>query len=163
MMTNDDREQSDARPASTTPRHTHRTVPRIDSAGPDDTKCHVDSGRHSGAFQAAKSGIVKSNDLRFRCPACHSWRYRAADPCPNCGLGDAVPATSGDLAPLRRLFADLAWDEAAASCRLDYDQTTDEITEDVCRELRAAGLDPERMQRRVREIIDRVAEERRAR
>lgn len=67
------------------------------------------------------------------------------------------------LAPLRRLFADLAWDEAAASVRLDYDQTTDETTEDICRELRAAGLDPERMQRRVRELRERVASERRAR
>jgi ABC-type ATPase involved in cell division len=47
----------------------------------------------------------------------------------------------------------------AASVRLDRDETTD----DICRELRAAGLDPERMQRRVREIIDRVAAERRAR
>lgn len=70
------------------------------------------------------------------------------------------------MAPLRRLFADMLWDEAAASCRLDgetqvYDQTqTAETTDDICRELRAAGLDPERMQRRVREIIDRVAAER---
>jgi hypothetical protein len=63
------------------------------------------------------------------------------------------------MAPLRRFLTDLVWDEAAASVRLDYDQTTDETTEDICRELRAAGLDPERMQRRVR----RIAEERRAR
>lgn len=67
------------------------------------------------------------------------------------------------MAPLRRLFADLAWNEAAASVRLDYDQTTDETTEDICQELRAAGLDPERMQLRVRELRDRIAEERRAR
>jgi protein-disulfide isomerase-like protein with CxxC motif len=41
-------------------------------------------------------------------------------------------------------------------------QTDDtETTEDVCRELRAAGLDPERMQRRVRELRERVAAERR--
>ena len=38
-------------------------------------------------------------------------------------------------------------------------QRDTETTEDICRELRAAGLDPERMQRRVR----RIAEERRAR
>lgn len=72
------------------------------------------------------------------------------------------------MAPLRRLFTDLVWDEAAASVRLDgetqaYDQTTDETTEDICRELRAAGLDPELMQRRVRELRERIAEERRAR
>lgn len=47
----------------------------------------------------------------------------------------------------------------AASVHLDRDETT----EDICRELRAAGLDPERMQRRVRELRERIAEERRAR
>lgn len=47
----------------------------------------------------------------------------------------------------------------AASVRLDRDETTD----DICLELRAAGLDPERMQHRVRELRDRIAEERRAR
>ena len=71
------------------------------------------------------------------------------------------------LAPLRRLLTDLVWDEAAASVRLDYDQTQTaddtETTEDICRELRAAGLDPERMQRRVRELRERIAEERRER
>ena len=71
------------------------------------------------------------------------------------------------MAPLRRFLTDLVWDEAAASVRLDYDQTQTaddtETTEDICRELRAAGLDPERMQHRVRELRDRIAEERRAR
>lgn len=83
---------------------------------------------------------------------------------PEAGLRSVPPPTPDHLAPLRRLFTDLAWDEAAASVRLDYDQTqTAETTEDICRELRAAGLDPERMQRRVRELRERVAEERRAR
>lgn len=69
------------------------------------------------------------------------------------------------LAPLRRLLTDTAWDEAAASVRLDGETQADdtETTDDICRELRAAGLDPERMQRRVRELRERVAEERRAR
>jgi len=71
------------------------------------------------------------------------------------------------LAPLRRFLTDLAWDEAAASVRLDYDQTQTaddtETTEDICRELRAAGLDPELMQRRVRELRERISEERRER
>ena len=63
------------------------------------------------------------------------------------------------MAPLRRFLTDLVWDEAAASVRLDgetqaYDETTDETTDDICRELRAVGLDPERMQRRVRELRD---------
>jgi hypothetical protein len=63
-------------------------------------------------------------------------------------------ATAAEAAEeLRRQHQD------AASVHLDRDETT----EDICRELRAAGLDPERMQRRVREIIDRVAAERRAR
>ncbi len=35
-----------------------------------------------------------------------------------------------------------------------------ETTEDICRELREEGLDPERMQRRVRELIERIAAER---
>lgn len=47
----------------------------------------------------------------------------------------------------------------ATSVRLDRDETT----EDICRELRAAGLDPERMQARVRELRERIAAERRAR
>jgi hypothetical protein len=46
------------------------------------------------------------------------------------------------LAPLRRFLTDLVWDEAAASVRLDYDQTQTaddtETTDDICRELRAA-------------------------
>jgi hypothetical protein len=99
--------------------------------------------------------MTTNDDRRFLCPGCGAWRYQKGEPCPHCALGNAVP--------LRRLFTDLAWDEAAASCRLDYDQTTDETTEDICRELRAAGLDPERMQRRVRELLERIAEERRAR
>ena len=36
-----------------------------------------------------------------------------------------------------------------------------ETTEDICRELREEGLDPERMQARVRGLIARVSEERR--
>ena len=36
-----------------------------------------------------------------------------------------------------------------------------ETTEDICRELREEGLDPERMQARVRQLIARVSEERR--
>jgi hypothetical protein len=98
---------------------------------------------------------MSKTSARFLCPGCGAWRYQKGEPCPHCALGNAVP--------LRRLFADMLWDEAAASCRLDYDQTTDETTEDICRELRAAGLDPERMQRRVRELLERIAEERRAR
>lgn len=43
------------------------------------------------------------------------------------------------------------------------DTETTETTDDICRELRGAGLDPERMQRRVRELRERVASERRAR
>lgn len=99
--------------------------------------------------------MTTNDDRRFLCPACGAWRYQKGEPCPHCALGNAVP--------LRRLFADMLWDEAAASVRLDYDQTTDETTEDICRELRAAGLDPERMQRRARELRERDAEERRAR
>jgi hypothetical protein len=103
--------------------------------------------------------MTTNDDRRFLCPGCGAWRYQKGEPCPHCALGNAVP--------LRRLFADLAWDEASASVRLDYDQTQTaddtETTEDICRELRAAGLDPERMQRRVRELRERVAEERRAR
>ena len=53
--------------------------------------------------------------------------------------------------------------QAAASVRLDEGTQTAETTEDICRELRAAGLDPERMQARVREMRERIAEERRAR
>ena len=102
---------------------------------------------------------MSKTSARFLCPACGAWRYQKGEPCPHCALGNAVP--------LRRLFADMLWDEAAASVRLDYDQTQTaddtETTEDICRELRAAGLDPERMQRRVRELRERVAEERRAR
>ncbi len=91
--------------------------------------------------------MTTNDDRRFLCPGCGAWRYQKGEPCPHCALGNAVP--------LRRLFADLAWDDAAASVRLDYDQTqTAETTEDICRELRAAGLDPERMQRRVRELRD---------
>ena len=52
-------------------------------------------------------------------------------------------------------------EEAAEELRQQHHaaQRDDETTDDICRELRAAGLDPERMQRRVR----RIAEERRAR
>lgn len=83
---------------------------------------------------------------------------------PEAGLRSVPPPTRDCLPPLRRLLTDLAWDEAAASVRLDYDQTqTAETTDDICLELRAAGLDPERMQHRVRELRDRIAEERRAR
>lgn len=53
--------------------------------------------------------------------------------------------------------------QAAASVRLDERTQTAETTDDICRELRAAGLDPERMQRRVRELRERIAAERRAR
>jgi len=50
---------------------------------------------------------MTTNDYRFRCPACHSWRWRASDPCPSCGLGDAVPATAGDLDEMRDLLTAL--------------------------------------------------------
>ena len=103
--------------------------------------------------------MTTNDDRRFLCPACGAWRYQKGEPCPHCALGNAVP--------LRHLCDDLAWGEAAASVRLDYDQTQTaddtETTEDICRELRAAGLDPERMQRRVRELRERIASERRAR
>ena len=48
----------------------------------------------------------------------------------------------------------LAWHRRVADC----DPT--ESTESICQELRAAGLDPERMQRRVRELLERVRAER---
>lgn len=56
-------------------------------------------------------------------------------------------------------------EEAAEELRQQHHaaQRDTETTEDICRELRAAGLDPERMQRRVRELRERIAAERRAR
>ena len=48
------------------------------------------------------------------------------------GLRSGAPPTPDHPAPLRRLFADMLWDEAAASVRLDYDQTqTAEVQERV--------------------------------
>ena len=66
---------------------------------------------------------IPSGDDRFRCPGCHQWRWTACEPCPNCGLGNAVAAHAGELAPLRRLLRDqlreVTADEVCRTERLD--------------------------------------------